>query len=270
MNPLHARRTAKLGFLRRMVSPRRTHAYCVGTAKSGTHSINAFIKPPLTAAHELESERTIETIIARRDGQLSDRQLDRFLLKRDRRHRLDVDSSQLNFFFLDELVRLFPRARFILTVREPRAWLDSFVNHQLGRSASSNWQRLRDLRFRPDVFPHGPDDAVFAEHGLYSLDGYLSYWREHNLKVLEAVPADRLMVLKTRHIGDSIAGIAQFLNVDPELLDAERAHAFTAATKFGLLESLDERYLNDRIRDFTADVMLELERRCVSPSVAQS
>jgi len=243
---------------RRFASQRLAHAFCVGTAKSGTHSINSFVREPLTAAHELEKEQTISLILKANASKTDRQQINRFLVKRDRKYRLDIDSSQLNYFFLDALVSLFPKSRFILTVREPRAWLDSFVNHQLGRTVSPNWQKLRDMRFRPDKFAHRPEDAPLKARGLYSLDGYLSYWREHNLRVPATVPSERLLILRTREIQDSIPRIARFLSIDAGLLDANRAHAFPAAGKFNVLDLLEPRYLDDRIAHYTHDVMSDL------------
>ena len=129
---------------------RKTHIYGVGTAKSGTHSIAAMFDDRLHTAHEAESEELIDIILAATDGHVGDVKLDRYLLERDRRLRLDIDSSQLNVYVLGRLVVLFPSAKFILTIRNPYSWLDSFINHQLALGASERWMRLRDYRFRPD------------------------------------------------------------------------------------------------------------------------
>lgn len=186
----------------RLMTPRKAHLYCVGTAKSGTHSIAAVFGNQLKSAHEPESEKIIDIILDLAAGCIDEQELRRYVLKRDRKLWLDVDSSQLNYFLLDKLVELFPAAKFILTIRNPYTWLDSFINHQLSHESSENWDRLRDFRFRPDIYAHGKEELVLKEKGLYTLDGYLSYWAQHNRTVIETVPKERLLIIRTDKISE--------------------------------------------------------------------
>jgi len=114
-----------------VTNPLRTQLYCVGTAKSGTHSVEAIFRENLRSADEVDSEHVIDVVLDYANGRMSREELRAYLLKRDRVLQLELDSSQLNYFFLHELVELFPKAKFILTIRNPYAWLDSFINHQL-------------------------------------------------------------------------------------------------------------------------------------------
>ena len=52
-------------------------------------------------------------------------------------------------FLLHKLVELFPTAKFVLTIRDPLSWVDSFINHQLAHSASEKWLAFRDWKFAP-------------------------------------------------------------------------------------------------------------------------
>jgi hypothetical protein len=236
---------------------RKAHIYCTGTAKSGTHSIEALFGSQLRSAHEPESEKVIDIILDIATGRVDDAELGRYLLKRDRRLWLDIDSSQLNFFLLSKLVELFPDAKFILTIRDPYSWLDSFVNHQLARKASDKWFKLRDLRFRPDIYIHQQQELILKEKGLYTLDGYLSYWRYHNLSVIDTVPKDRLFIVRTDKITEQAEEVAVFASISRSNLRIDKSHVFKAMAKFGLLDKIDQEYLECKVKEHCGNLMAQ-------------
>ena len=231
----------------RLMSPRKTHIYCIGAAKSWTHSIAAMFDDQLRCAHEPESDQVIDLILDVDAGRVDEAELGRFLLKRDRRLWLDIDSSQLNFFFIRKLTALFPEAKFVLTIRDPYSWLDSFMNHQLARGGSDTWVRLRNYRLRPELYTHQEGETVLKENGLYTLDGYLSYWGHHNRTVIESVPQDRLLIVRTDKITESAEKIAAFAGVPASHLRREESHAFKAKERFGLVGQIDPAYLQQKV-----------------------
>lgn len=230
-----------------LFNPRRIHAYCVGTPKSGTHSMEGLFRRHYRADHEPESQETIELIFSIVNGTITPVELNNYIRQRDRRLWLELDSSHLNYFLIDMLVQLFPQAKFVLTIRDCYSWSDSFINHQLSRPATELWRRLRDLRFGSELYTHMPGEAALAEHGLYTLDGYLSYWAQHNHKVLTAVPPERLLVVRTHEIRRNVAKIASFLNVPVSAMDANRSHSFKAKEKYGLLAKVDPALLAEKV-----------------------
>jgi len=236
--------------------PRRFQAYCVGTAKSGTHTIAGLLSHRYRTAHEPEDNATIDMILAAANGSINKREITEFVRKRDKRLRLELESSHFNHFFIDILVNEFRRARFILTIRDCYSWTNSFINHQLARGVSSdNWRRLRDLRFKPDKFKHAKEERILADHGLYTLDGYLSYWAAHNTRVLTAVPQHRLLVLRTNEIRQQVKEIAGFLNIPLESLDVTKTHLFRAKKDFGLLADIDRRFLEQKVNEHCRELM---------------
>ena len=102
-------------------APRRFHAYGVGMAKSGTHSLAAVFQN-YRAMHEPQHEQMLHAILAADQGSFSADERIEFLTGRDRKLQLEIDVSQLNYFFLPELVALFPAAMFILTMRDCDPW----------------------------------------------------------------------------------------------------------------------------------------------------
>jgi len=224
---------------------RRIHAFGIGAAKSGTHSIAALFGKQYAADHEAGHSQMIKAIFSRVTGEMTDAQAERFIRDRDKQLKLEMDSSQLHCTFLDVMVRQFPQAKFILTIRDCYGFLNSVIDHQLARPVSKSWQRLRHLRF--DGFGHSPHEKVLADHGLYTIDGYLSYWFRHNQMALSHVPANRLLIVKTKQIGADAGKIAEFLDVSPDTLDTQAAHAYPAQKRHGLLARIDPGFLQDRV-----------------------
>jgi hypothetical protein len=160
--------------------------------------------------------------------------------------RLELDSSQLNYFLLDSLVSEFPNAKFILTIRDCYSWLDSFINHQLSRNCSPNWQRLRDFRFDSNS-EYKEEERILAQHGLYTLDGYLSYWAEHNREVLTTVPKEKLLVVRTHEIPQEIEKIADFLSISLDKLNLSKAHSFKAKNHFNILSEINKQFIDNKV-----------------------
>lgn len=245
-------------FLYRLMNPRKAHLYGMGTAKSGTHSIGAVFGDQLRSAHEPENGKVIDIILDYAAGRIDDAELSQYVLKRDKRLWLEADSSQLNFFLLDQLLELFSDAKFILTIRDPYSWLDSFINHQLAYgNPGDKWTKLRDLRFRPDIYTHLQGEQVLKENGLYTLDGYLSYWAHHNRTVIDTVPEDRLLIIRTDKISEQVEEIAAFAGISINNLKQENSHAFTAKEKFHLLDKLDQEYLEQKVKEHCGELMAQ-------------
>ncbi|HEX4793525.1 MAG TPA: sulfotransferase [Humisphaera sp.] len=239
--------------VKRSVGQRRFHAFGIGAAKSGTHSIAALFGGQYASDHEAGHSAMIKATFARVTGAMTDAQADRFIRDRDKHLKLEMDSSQLHCPFLDVMVRLFPEARFILTIRDCYGFLNSVIDHQLARPVSKSWQRLRHLRF--SGFGYSPHEKALAERGLFTIDGYLSYWFRHNQMALSHVPDDRLLIVKTKQISADIDKIAAFLGVSPQTLDTQAAHAYPAQQRYGLLAKIDPKFLQDRVDAQCASLM---------------
>ena len=98
--------------------------------------------------------------------------------------------------FFRELIAVYPAARFVLTVRSPESWADSF-SHTIYRLLAGRDlvpPDLRDwLQMTVDViaktgFPLGLDRDALAEAFV-----------AHNEAVKAAIPSDQLLVFEVRH-----------------------------------------------------------------------
>ena len=206
--------------------------FCVGMAKTGTHSVAAMFDGRLKAAQTDRGQ--VRLAIAK-------------LIKL---HDLDVNSSQLNVYILDHLLELFPGSRFLLTIRPPREWLDSLIDHCINYEAAEQWKEFRDMRFGGKARRAGREEKPLQRHGLYSLEGYFSYWRWHNERVLTTVPKNRLKIVQTSEIGRSAVDIARFGGFSDESLLIEKTHEFKATKKHYVLSEIDPDYLNAQISEY--------------------
>lgn len=221
--------------------------YGVGTAKSGTHSIAGLFGTNFRAQHEPDHVNLIELILGKAAGRVPRERLLDELSERERRLDLDLNSSQLNAFILPELLALFPEARFILTIRDCFSWLRSFIDHQLWFPAAPEWLRLRHLRFGASRFRYSRHERALEQHGLYAIHSYFRYWSRHNEEVLQAVPADRLLVVRTSEISHLRDEIARFAGVPASSLDATQGHLFRSPARFCVLARVDRRFLEEQM-----------------------
>ena len=240
--------------------PRRFHAYCVGTGKSGTVSIYLMFSKYRTQ-HEAESRFIIPKVIAFNNGKMSTDEVIKYIKHRDKRLSLEMDSSALNYFFIDILVDQFSNAKFILTIRDCYSWLDSLINHTLSRpwiqqnkfNLHSHWTSLRKMVYNIGEKQHTSQEQVLCENGLATLDGYFSYWAKHNQHILTTVPQERLFVVKTKEINSNISEIEKFIGVTSGSL--LKIHGNTARQKFNLLSKIDKIFLEERANVHCGELM---------------
>ena len=239
----------------RMMHPRKTQIFCVGTGKSGTHTLAEIWGKQLRTAHEPETEIMLGLYLKWKSGNLNDKAIIDFIIRQDKRLWLEVNSSAVNFLFLELLATIFPKSKYILTIRNPYTSLDSFFNHQLTRNCSPNWHKLRELRFRPDFYTHPEEEQSLKEHSLYTLDGYLSNWNEHNKKVLDTIPKERLLIVRTDQIAQNLDNLARFAGLKNGSKIIANCHVFPSEKKFNILDQLNADYLEYKIQQHCGELM---------------
>jgi sulfotransferase family protein len=242
--------------------PRRFHAFGVSVGRSGTQSI-ARIFSNYRAVHEPFYSFTWYVLAESGSGKLDTGDRRYALRMMDALMRPEISSA---FFFnelLEDVMALYPDARFILSIRDCYSWLNSMLDtgipraERVAESAAKGtyYAAQRYVRMRPDLHPHPPEESLLKEYGLFSLDSYLGYWATRNQKVLDLVPADRLLILRTRDIGQSAAAFADFLKIDPETLVMERSHANQMTESFNIMTRLDRAHLEAKIEQHCRPLM---------------
>ncbi len=229
--------------------PRRFQVFGVGGQKTGTHSLAAMFEHRHRAAHEYDADRHIGIVLASLQGRASDAAVADWYEARDKQLWLEADISHLHGRFVHLLPTLFPEARFILTLREIRSWLDSVFNQSLGRRANPQWTALRAAIYGAPHREHPEAERRLQDRGLYPLQNYIHSWAERIENVVGHVPPERLLLLRTEHLADQSSTLARFCDIDATRLPARAPHVYAAAEKFDLLSQIDPDYLEAKIRE---------------------
>ena len=90
-------------------------------------------------------------------------------------------------------------------------------------------------------------EELLRRHGLYQLDGYLGYWKRHNTTVLDSVPADRLLVVRTDRLTQEAFGVADFAGLPRDTVQLAKSHTFRNPEKFHILDQIEPHYLEEKI-----------------------
>jgi len=245
--------------LKRILKKRKFHAYCVGSPKSGTHSINSMLNDNYRSKHEPLDMLSIKLLHDCKNNTLSEMGLDHFLRMRDIYLWCEMEASHFNGSFCTTLHTIFPKAKFILTLRDCYTWVDSWFNHQLSRKfqpKDSIWSVGRDLYYNSGN-EYSKYDKILEEHSLLPLSGYLEFWNRHNRKVIDSIPKENLLIIKTNEINDSQIAMSNFLEIPSSTISIDKSHSFKAKKKMDILKKIDPEYLKDQFEMHCGALMKE-------------
>jgi hypothetical protein len=242
---------------------RQFRIYNVGIPKTGTASIAGLFSQYRTG-HEFMFGETVEHIIAYYNGQIDTGPFKEYLRLRDYQGKLEMDSSSFNHYYLDILEEEFPDAKFIFTIRDCYSWLNSYLNmllrwrkgHQTTRSKIPTWQihygRFKLGEFDPDDFA---SPQVLKLRLPDMLDRFLRCWSEYNSRVLDRLPAERSIVIRTHEISESLVKLALFAGVAENRLAGVAKHSNYGPNKINLLRFIDRDLLEDRCNHYCSNLM---------------
>jgi hypothetical protein len=227
---------------------RRTQLFCVGTAKSGTHSIASMFSRNVRTGHEKEVIPFIEAFFRWREGEMSERDYRNWLVARDRELALEIDSSWFHGLIVDLLASEFPDARFVLTIRDCYSWLNSEFKRVL-HTPSRHPQRvkMREFVYSAGATTYAPEERVLQEMGLYPVENYLARWAAHNEKVLATVPAARLLVVRTDEIRARAFEIADFAGLPRGAVQLQRTHAYRNPVEREIIREIEAEFLERKV-----------------------
>ena len=238
-------------------SVRRTRLYGLGVGKTGTHSLAEMFSTDVRARHEPEAGNTIDKIIDRHYGRISDDEWIGWLRARDRRMALEVDSASLNLHLLAFLVPEFPDARFVLTIRDCYSWLNSAINHivRVRERLPPHWLKWRAFQAGAAGYIYGPADEVLKTAGLPNLDNQLFQWRRYNEEAIAKVPAERLLVVRTDQITQRAFEIADFAGLPRRTVRLEGTHAFRNLVTRQPIREIDRIFLEAKVEEHCRPLM---------------
>lgn len=223
---------------------RRTHCFCLGAAKTGTTTFASMFEEYYRSAHEAETGQltaAVEKVIAKK-WQAKD--VVSWLLDRDKRLNLEVEASHPLGYMASWLPQVFPKARFVITIREPLPWLKSRLNFHYYK-VPAEWDEYRQAIWRPLHKGYRPEEKVLEELGLYSLDTYLSQYAQQYRLLFNHLPQRRMLVVKTTELNSAIQKIADFIGVNPATIISRHANAF--APELSVIDRLPKDFVAQRI-----------------------
>jgi hypothetical protein len=136
-------------------------------------------------------------------------------------------------------------------------WCDSWIDHNINSPPDPRapFTILDRVRLRADDFTPTKHDAPLTERGFPSLACFFQLWARHNEKVLDAVPAERLFLVRTEGLTDRLPAIAAWVGVPLETLRTDRSRLFVAPKKHGVLATLDPGYVRETAERFCGPVI---------------
>ena len=239
------RKRYKLPF-RLILQRKKIHAFCVGTPKSGTHSV-ANLFSNFRTKHEPSQIFMIYLMKRKKDGDISEKEIKNIFNSANIAQWLEMNSSHYNGFFIEELYSTFRNAKYILTIRDPISWIDSWFNHQLSREnyAPDTMFDLGRRLYYDRGHNYSKHDAFLEALNIFPIRSYFEFWHDHNKKILNTVPKEKLMIVKTKNISSSINDFSSFLGIDEKDVCNTESHGYKARGKHHILSKIDKNYLLD-------------------------
>jgi hypothetical protein len=245
------------GQLRARAHGRRLRVYVVGLGGSGTTTV-AHAFDHYRSYHEVDSKRMVRLSTAAELGELSRARRRWEMRRRNARFGLEVDSAPFLTPFVPELADLYPRAHFVVLVRDCFTWMDTRIE---------KWLRMNAKRahFRP---PHrwaeyskyavapSPEDWPLIEHDLPPVGNVANRWAAGLSAVLSIAPPDRTLVLRTEDIDTSMPTLAEFCGIDVSTLRSG-VRANVVSDRRRLLSRLNQEHVVGEAERYCAPLMEE-------------
>jgi len=241
-----------------LLRPRRIHVYGVGAPKTGTKSL-ARLFGRYRQGHEPHVSQTVDLI----RSSPSEHEIRTCLRERDRRWRLECEVGYFLVYLCDALAAEFTEARFICTVRQPRSWLRSIIDQCINNPRSelpSEYRWLRDHSFGPIPDQYPSQEEPLSRFQVHTLEGYLSYWAFHYQTVLDTLSTERCLFVHTKDLTQAPERIANFTGIPVSRLQVDESHVHKTSKKHGVLKTIDDQYLQEKIDMYCHDVANRLSQ----------
>jgi hypothetical protein len=245
-----------------VLRPRRIHVYNLGAGRTGTTATTSIFSGTFRAGHEAHVASTVKLLSEYWSDSATEQKVRKKLISRDRKWRLEFESSPFLAGFAPLLVDVFSEAQFLVTVRPPKKWLRSNIDKCINsprEELKSHFLYLRDLNYGSPPEEYPPQETVLDHYKLHSLSGYLQYWAWHYETVLNGIPAGRRLLIKTSGLSDAIPKIAEFLNVSEEQL-SQPSKENKASKRHGVVADIPQDYLDRMIDDHCGETIERIRR----------
>ncbi|WP_120634231.1 sulfotransferase [Ruegeria sp. EL01] len=207
---------------------RRFHLMCMGLPRSGTTSLFTLFRP-MRAANEYAEKATIDALT----GQIPGSDLATFLARRDRESALEMDAASFLHLAAPELVTQCPDAGFVLPIRPPAEWFESYLKMLLrwhdgfqakGRTPPDWMKAYGQLLFGHFDWAEIATEDARERFMPKVAERFLGHWADATSRTLEVLPPQRRLVLHTHDLGRRRGDLAQLAGITEEHITTE-SHA---------------------------------------------
>jgi len=208
---------------------RRFRLVCMGLPRSGVVSLFTLFRD-FRAANEYAEVETIRMLIGHRQGRIGDDALRAYMERRDREGALEMDAASFLHLASDALVNMGGDMRFVLPVREPAAWFDSFLRellrlhaffHARGKTPPAWMQSYGEMLFGRFEGEEMVTPEARRVHLPDVAKRFLTLWSQATGKMLDTLPPERTLVLRTQDLEPMRGRIAAFAGLPEDALTGE-------------------------------------------------
>ena len=202
---------------------RRFHLICVGLPRSGVVSLFTLFRN-FNAANEYAEADAIRKILDHRGGRIGDEAMRAWLLRRDRESMLEMDAASFLHLVADLLVETNAETRFVLPIREPAAWFESYMRELLrvfgqlqarGKSPPAWFQEYGEMLLGRFDWNEIADPDTRRDSLPDLARRFLRHWTQATGKLLDVLPPERTLVVRTNDLGPMRDRIAAFVSQPP-------------------------------------------------------
>lgn len=240
----------------------RFQAYVVGLPKTGSTSV-ATMFGRFRTGHEWQLLELVEAGMARQAGELSDDEFLAAVGPRLTSPSLEMDSATSHYLYADLLRDRFPRAVFVHTVRDVQSWssslLDMVLRKRIARTqmniAYSAWETEYLARMTEGTYNLDP---ASVDDDSACLPALMRYWAAHMREMVEVLPTERSLRVRTCDLADSAPALAALVGVLPGDLRTDLSHANRAPLSLDRYSTFDSPQLRAAYDEHCADIMAEV------------
>jgi hypothetical protein len=243
-------------------APKQFQAFTVGLPRTGSTSLYTLFANYRSGNEYLERE-TIQRLVDVHHGRLARPAFIDYLRRRTAEADLEMDSASFHHFYLDVLVDEHPDARFIMTIRAPYDWANSYIKmimswHQrftaAGQPLPAWMEDYGGMLFGAFSWSWVASPESVRERAEPLADAFLRHWAEANRRTLALLPPGRSLLVPTERLSADTAAIARFVGVPPERL-TDQHHSNAHPDRSDLLSGLGRAWVDARARQYGADVL---------------
>ena len=235
------------------LQPRRLRLYGTGNGRSGTTTLARMFRA-YRVAHEIDQERSwvLATRVLTGEWDVNSWRVRSALRRRDLRYHLEVDVAGHMAPLAPALAQMHDDARFVLLVRDCFSWLGSVVD-QRSIIPRDRGRRYFQAKYQRHGATFAPEESALREADVFPVASFLQGWADGIQRVLDGVPAERLLVVRTEDIDTSVELLARFAGVPASTLQPN--HANRNSSPVGLVGEVPTEFVVAQARAHCAPIM---------------